>query len=166
MKRFVVYFSILVGEPCYSQDYFTEYCYTNNKKIVSELNIDSLENVLLDKINDFRKQNGLNVLNMDESLNTYSEEWSKNLLSKDKIYHSRIGENNILTENIYMTKSFGVFPMEKSHILTISDRIFTSWLNSENHRNNLLIENVNNIGISIVIIPSGMVNESATIVVN
>jgi uncharacterized protein YkwD len=165
MKRFVVYFSILVGGTCFSQDYFTEYCYTNNKKIVSELNIDSMENVLLDKINDFRKQNGLNVLDIDESLNTYSEQWSKNLLSKDKMYHSRIGENNILSENVYMTKSFGVFPMEKSHILTISDRIFKSWLNSENHRNNLLSENVKNIGISIIVIPNGMVDESATMVV-
>jgi hypothetical protein len=65
-----------------------------------------------------------------------------------------------------MTKTFGIFPIEKDHILTISDRIFKSWVNSEKHRNNMLIENVKNIGLSIVLIPNGMIDESATMVVN
>lgn len=166
MKKLVVSLSLLVSVVSFGQDYFTEYCYSNNKKIVSELNIDSLENVLLRKINDFRVQNGLNVLNEDENLNTYSEKWSRNMLSKDKIYHSIIGDNGIVTENVFMTKSFGVFPMEKNNLLTIADRIFKSWLNSENHKNNMLLKDVKNIGVSIVLIPNGMIDESATMVVN
>jgi uncharacterized protein YkwD len=157
---------LLVSVSCFGQDYFIEYCYSNNKKIVSELNIDSLENVLFKKINDFRIQNGLYVLVMDESLNKYSEKWSRNMLSKDKIYHSSIGENGIVSENVYFTKGFGVFPMEKKDILMISDKIFKSWVNSEKHRNNMLLENVENIGVSIVLLPNGMIDESATMVVN
>ena len=166
MKKLVVSLSLLVSVVSFGQDYFTEYCYSNNKKIVKELNIDSLENVLLRKINDFRVQNGLNVLIIDETLNTYSEKWSRNMLSKDKIYHSRIGDNDIVSENVFMTKSFGVFPMEKNNLLTIADRIFKSWLNSENHKNNMLLRDVKNIGLSIVLIPNGMIDESATMVVN
>jgi len=166
MKKLVVSLSLLVSVVSFGQDYFTEYCYSNNKKIVKELNIDSLENVLLRKINDFRVQNGLNVLIIDETLNTYSEKWSRNMLSKDKIYHSSIGDNDIVSENVFMTKSFGVFPMEKNNLLTIADRIFKSWLNSENHKNNMLLRDVKNIGLSIVLIPNGMIDESATMVVN
>jgi uncharacterized protein YkwD len=166
MKVLFISISLLLSISCFGQDYFTEYCYSNNKKIVSELNIDSLENVLFKKINDFRKQNGLNVLVMDESLNKYSEKWSRNMLSKDRIYHSSIGENGIVSENVYCTKGFGVFPMEKKDILMISDKIFKSWVNSEKHRNNLLLENVENIGVSIVLIPDGMIDESASMVVN
>jgi len=166
MKKLVVSLSLLISVVSFGQDYFTEYCYSNNKKIVNELNIDSLENVLLRKINDFRVENGLNVLNVDENLNTYSEKWSRNMLSKDKIYHSSIGDNGIVSENVFMTKSFGVFPMEKNNLLTIADRIFKSWLNSENHKNNMLLKDVKNIGVSIVLIPNGMIDESATMVVN
>lgn len=166
MKKLVVSLSLLVSVVSFGQDYFTEYCYSNNKKIVSDLNIDSLENVLLLKINDFRVDNGLNVLIIDETLNTYSEKWSRNMLSKDKIYHSSIGDNGIVSENVFMTKSFGVFPMEKNNLLTIADRIFKSWLNSENHKNNMLLRDVKNIGLSIVLIPNGMIDESATMVVN
>lgn len=166
MKKLVVSLSLLVSVVSFGQDYFTEYCYSNNKKIVSDLNIDSLENVLLLKINDFRVDNGLNVLIIDETLNTYSEKWSRNMLSKDKIYHSSIGDNGIVSENVFMTKSFGVFPMEKNNLLTIADRIFKSWLNSENHKNNMLLKDVKNIGVSIVLIPNGMIDESATMVVN
>ena len=166
MKNLILSLSFLVSTMSFGQDRFTEYCYSNNKKIVNEINIDSLENVLLSKINDFRSKNGLNSLVMDESLNTYSENWSKNMLSKDKIHHSTISENGIVSENVFMTKTFGIFPMEKDHILTISDRIFKSWVNSEWHRKNMLIENVKNIGLSIVLIPNGMIDESATMVVN
>ena len=36
---------------------FKEYCHLNNKRIVDEINIDSLEVVLIQKINTFRKWN-------------------------------------------------------------------------------------------------------------
>jgi uncharacterized protein YkwD len=143
---------------------FTEYYYSNNKNRVKEMNIDSLENVLVKKINNFRTENGLNPLIENDSLSEYSKKWSENMLLQDKIYHSNITENGIVSENVYMSKGFGVFPMEKEYISLVTDRIFNSWLKSEKHRKNMLIDDVKSIGLSIVLIPNGMVDESSTMV--
>jgi uncharacterized protein YkwD len=143
---------------------FTEYYYSNNKNRVKEMNIDSLENVLVKKINNFRTENGLNPLIENDSLSEYSKKWSENMLLQDKIYHSNITENGIVSENVYMSNGFGVFPMEKEYISLVTDRIFNSWLKSEKHRKNMLIDDVKSIGLSIVLIPNGMVDESSTMV--
>jgi uncharacterized protein YkwD len=86
------------------------------------------------------------------------------MLLQDKIYHSNITENGIVSENVYMSNGFGVFPMEKEYISLVTDRIFNSWLKSEKHRKNMLIDDVKSIGLSIVLIPNGMVDESSTMV--
>ena len=143
-----------------------EYCYGNNKKIVSELNIDSLENVLLDKINTFRQENGLNVLTLDSSLYKYSMGWNYSMYSKKNIEHSNISNYNIIAENVYMTISFGNFPMEKDYVYSISDRIFNGWLSSKKHKENMLNKDVTKIGVSILMIPNGMIDEYSTMVVN
>jgi len=143
---------------------FSNYCYVNNKRIVDEMNIDSLEGKLIQKINNFRKEYGLHPLVKDDSLSNYSKLWSQNMLSKDKIHHSSIKENNIVSENVYLSKSFGVFPMEKEFMFSVTDRIFQSWLTSEKHRKNMLLEDVKSIGLSIVLIANGMVDESSTMV--
>jgi uncharacterized protein YkwD len=144
---------------------FTEYCHLNNKRIVDEVNIDSLEGILIQKINNLRKENGLNPLIEDDSLGIYSKIWSQNMLLLDKIHHSNITENGIVSENVYMSKGIGVFPMEKEYLSSVTDRIFNSWITSEKHRNNMLLEDVKSIGLSIVLIPIGMVDESSTMVV-
>ena len=112
-----------------------------------------------------RIENGINPLIEDDSLSAYSKLWSENMLLKDKIYHSNITENGITSENVYLSKSFGVFPMEKEYLSSITERIFNSWLKSEKHRENMLIDDVKSIGISIVLIANGMVDESSTMVV-
>ena len=144
---------------------FTEYCHLNNKRIVDEVNIDSLEGVLIQKINNLRKENGLNPLIEDDSLSIYSKIWSQNMLLQDNIHHSNITENGIVSENVYMSKGFGIFPMEKEYMSLVTDRIFNSWLKSEKHRKNMLKDDVKYIGLSIVLIPNGMLDESSTMVV-
>jgi uncharacterized protein YkwD len=148
-----------------SQFNFTEYCFSNNKNRIKEMNIDSVENVLVKKINNLRIENGINPLIENDSLNEYSKKWSENMLLKDKIYHSNINENGIVAENVYLSISFGVFPIEKEYLSSVTDRIFNSWITSEKHRNNMLLEDVKSIGLSIVLIPNGMVDESSTMVV-
>jgi uncharacterized protein YkwD len=133
-------------------------------RIVEEMNIDSLEDVIIQKINNLRKENGLNPLIENDSLSEYSKKWSENMLLQDKIHHSNITENGIVSENVYMSKGFGVFPMEKEYMSLVTDRIFNSWITSEKHRNNMLSEDVKSIGLSIVLIPNGMVDESSTMV--
>jgi uncharacterized protein YkwD len=167
MKNSIAIFFLFMLFNALGQAQFnlTDYCYSNNKNIVKKVNIDSLENVLLEKINNLRIENGINPLIEDDSLSTYSKLWSENMLLKDKIYHSNITENGIASENVYLSKSFGVFPMEKAYILLVTDRIFNSWITSEKHRNNMLLEDVKSIGLSIVLIPNGMVDESSTMVV-
>jgi uncharacterized protein YkwD len=144
---------------------FTEYCHLNNKRIVDEVNIDSLEGILIQKINNLRKENGLNPLIEDDSLSMYSKIWSQNMLLQDNIHHSNITENGIVSENVYMSKGFGVFPMEKEYISLVTDKIFLSWITSEKHKKNMLLDDVKFIGLSIVLIPNGMVDESSTMVV-
>ncbi len=144
---------------------FTDYCYSNNKNSVKEMNIDSLENELLKKINNLRIENGINPLIENDSLNEYSKKWSENMLLNNKIYHSNITENGIVAENIYLSKSFGIFPMEKEYLSSVTDRIFNSWLKSEKHKQNMLSKNIDAIGIAIVLMPNGMVDESSTMIV-
>jgi uncharacterized protein YkwD len=166
MKNLILLFFLLIGTVIFGQKEFnfTDYCYINNVRIVEEMNIDSLEDVIIQKINNLRKENGLNPLIENDSLSEYSKKWSENMLLQDKIHHSNITENGIVSENVYMSKGFGVFPMEKEYMSLVTDRIFNSWITSEKHRNNMLSEDVKSIGLSIVLIPNGMVDESSTMV--
>lgn len=167
MKNLILLFFLLIGTVIFGQKEFnfTDFCYINNVRIVEEMNIDSLEDVIIQKINNLRKKNGLNPLIEDDSLGIYSKIWSQNMLLLDKIHHSNITENRIVFENVYVSKGFGVFPMEKEYMSLVTDRIFNSWLKSEKHRKNMLIDDVKSIGLSIVLIPNGMVDESSTMVV-
>jgi uncharacterized protein YkwD len=166
MKNLVILFSLLLGVEAYSQKDMVSYSIENNKKVVSQMNIDSLETVLIGMINSFRVSNGLSVLTKDESLSTYADEWSVNMLNKNKIYHSDIQSNSIVAENVYISKSFGVFPMTKEYVSEVTNRNYNSWLTSEKHKKNMLTEDINKIGVSIVLLPNGMVDESSTMVVN
>lgn len=166
MKNLVILFSILFGFEAYSQKDMVSYSIENNKKVVSQMNIDSLETVLIGMINTFRVENGLSVLTKDETLSVYADNWSSNMLDKNKIYHSDIQSNNIVAENVYISKSFGVFPMTKEYVSEVTNRIYNSWLTSEKHKNNMLTDGVNKIGVSIILLPNGMVDESSTMVVN
>jgi uncharacterized protein YkwD len=167
MKKLFQLFVIFLSSISFGQDSFdfTEYCYSNNRKIVEELNIDSLENVLLKKINDFRVSTGLKPLVREITLDQYAENWSYHMLKKEKIYHSDISDGGIVAENVFLTKSFGVFPMEKESLLKIADDIFKSWFNSEKHKSNMLNGDVKNVGLSIVLLPGGMIDQSAAIMV-
>lgn len=167
MKNLILLYFLLIAPIIFGQKEFnfTDYCFMNNVRIVEEMNIDSLEGVLIQKINNLRKENGINPLIEDDSLSIYSKIWSQNMLLKDNIHHSNIPENGIVSENIYMSKGYGVFPMEKEYMSLVTDRILNSWITSEKHRNNMLLENVKSIGLSIVLIPNGMVDESSTMVV-
>jgi uncharacterized protein YkwD len=166
MKNLVILFSLILGVEAYSQNDMVSYSIENNKKVVSQMDIDSLETVLIGMINSFRVSHGLSVLTKDESLSIYADEWSVNMLNKNKIYHSDIQSNSIVAENVYISKSFGVFPMTKEYVSEVTNRIYNSWLTSEKHKKNMLTEGVNKIGISIVLLPNGMVDESSTMVVN
>lgn len=166
MKNLILLFFLLIGIVSFGQKEFnfTDYCYMNNVRIVEEMNIDSLEGVLIQKINNLRKENGIKPLVLNDSLISYSKNWSSNMLSNNKIYHTNITDNGIVSENVYFSKSFGVFPMEKEYLSSVTDRIFNCWITSEKHRNNMLLEDVKSIGLSIVLIPNGMVDESSTMV--
>ena len=167
MKNLILLFLLLIGTVIFGQKEFnfTDYCYMNNVRIVKKMNIDSLEGVLIQKINILRKENGLYPLVQDDSLSIYSKIWSENMLLQDYIHHSNITENGIVTENVYMSQGFGVFPMEKEYMSMVTDRIFLSWITSEKHKKNMLLDDVKSIGLSIVLIPNGMVDESSTMVV-
>ena len=166
MKNLVILFSLLLSVKGYSQNDMVSYSIENNKKVVSQMDIDSLETVLIGMINSFRVSHGLSVLTIDESLSIYADEWSVNMLSKNKIYHSDIQINSSVAENVYISKSFGVFPMTKEYVSEVTNRIYNSWLTSEKHKKNMLTEGINKIGVSIVLLPNGMVDESSTMVVN
>ena len=167
MKNLILLFFLLIGPVIFGQKEFniTDYCYMNNMRIFEEMNIDSLEGVLIQKINNLRKENGLNPLIEDDSLSIYSKIWSQNMLLQDNIHHSNITENGFAAENVYLSKSFGVFPMEKEYMSLVTDRIFNSWITSEKHKKTMLIDDVKSMGLSIVLVPNGMVDESSTMVV-
>ena len=167
MKNLILLFFLFIGTVIFGQKEFnfTDYCYMNNVRIVEEISIDSLEGLLIQKINNLRKENGINPLIEDDSLSIYSKIWSQNMLLQDNIHHSNITENGIVSENVYMSKGFGVFPMEKEYLSLVTDRIFLSWITSEKHKKNMLLDDVKSIGLSIVLIPNGMVDESSTMVI-
>ena len=96
MKNLVILFSLLLSVRGYSQNDMVSYSIENNKKVVSQMDIDSLENVLIGMINSFRVSKGLIVLTKDESLSIYADKWSSNMLDKNKIYHSDIQSNSIV----------------------------------------------------------------------
>lgn len=166
MKNLVILFSLILGVEAYSQKDMVSYSIENNKKVVSQMNTDSLETVLITMINSYRVEKGLSILTKDTFLCNYADIWSTNMLSKNKIYHSDISSNNIVAENVYISKSFGVFPMTKEYVSDVTVRIFNSWLTSEKHNKNMLNGDIKKIGVSIVLLPNGMVDESSTMVVN
>jgi len=167
MKNLITLLVLLVTNLiAYSQLDMVEFSYENNKKIVKNINLDSLELVLVQKINTFRVENGLSVLSIDKSLSKYSKNWTLTMSQKKTLNHSRIENSNIIAENVFSTISFGVFPMEKEYINDVANRIFKGWCSSTNHKNNMLNKDVSNIGVSIILIPNGMIDEYSTMVVN
>ena len=109
---------------------------------------------------------GLVILTKNGSLSNYAYNWSVNMSNKNKLYHSDIENNNIVAENVFSVKSFGSFPMEKKFVLTQANVIFDSWFSSKYHKRNMLLPNINEIGISILFLPNGMIDVFSTMVVN
>ena len=66
MKNLVILFSLLLSVKGYSQNDMVSYSIENNKKVVSQMDIDSLETVFICMINSFRVSHGLSVLTKDE----------------------------------------------------------------------------------------------------
>ena len=68
MKNLILLFFLFIGTVIFGQKEFnfTDYCYMNNVRIVEEMNIESLEGVLIQKINNLRKENGINPLIEDD----------------------------------------------------------------------------------------------------
>jgi len=56
--------------------------------------------------------------------------------------------------------------MEKKFVLTQANVIFDSWVSSKYHKRNMLLPNINEIGISILFLPDGMIDVYGTMVVN
>ena len=179
MKNLLILFSVILFVNCHSQtqqelddlekkwsEEFNQYVIKNNQRIVSQVNIDSLETILINKINSLRLDSGLVILTKNGSLSNYADNWSVNMSNKNKLYHSDIENNNIVAENVFSVKSFGSFPMEKKFVLTQANVIFDSWFSSKYHKRNMLLPNINEIGISILFLPNGMIDVYSTMVVN
>lgn len=119
-----------------------------SRRDYNQVNFDSLVTVTIDKINSYRKQNNLNILQIDTKLNAYSKAWSDICLTS-KIKHSDIAANGIKAENIHFSTAFGACIFGKALFYSIPDEVFIGWKNSTGHNKNMLTENVTRIGLSI-----------------
>jgi uncharacterized protein YkwD len=115
----------------------------------NKLNYDSLSLVTINKINNYRKENDLNILIVDTTMNNYCENWSKICIkSKYNIKHSDLSKTDYKGENIHLKfGSLGAYILGKKLFERIPDEILFGWQNSEGHNRNLLKNGVTKIGL-------------------
>ena len=58
-----------------------------SKKDYNKINFDSLSLETIKLVNKYRKENGLSVLSVDQSLNDYSKNWGKTMCDNETLSH-------------------------------------------------------------------------------
>jgi len=152
MKNIFLLFSILLvslislGQNT-NEDYYNSLMVPiqNEYKTVD---FDSISQVIVDKINEFRIKNGLNVLSVDTSLTSYSEKWSEVCLN-GVTKHSDIGKYNLLAENLHYASALNPWIIGESLFYNIPEEVFKGWFNSEGHKLNMLTKNAKTIGVGL-----------------
>lgn len=153
-KLSLVLVALLIGAVSFSQtnhgDLCTGYFSRINKEHLSKYSIDSLEIILIKKINKFRDSNNISSVISNSDLNRYCEEHSQNQLQNGDIYHSDISSINAISENVYIQKVYGSWWL--LDLIQTTNQIFDSWITSKLHNRNMLVPG-SDIGIAIELYP-------------
>ena len=104
--------------------------YASNRKVISSVDMDSLENELTILINNLRVKNNLNTLKTNESLKLYSSNWSDHILKTRRLSHSNIKEGGVTAENVWSYFMWGTIWVEKEYITSLANDIYNDWLTS------------------------------------
>jgi uncharacterized protein YkwD len=120
-----------------------------SKKEYNKINFDSLSLETIKLINKYRKENGLLVLSVDQSLNDYSKNWGKTMCDNETLSHSDIQSKGIIAENIYGIFVYGTFFCNVDYFKKEPLSIFDSWKSSPYHNKNMLNGNATKIGLYI-----------------
>ena len=141
--------------------------YASNRKVISTVDIDSLENELTMLINNLRVKNNLNTLKTNKSLKLYSSKWSDHILNTHNLSHSNIREGGVTAENVWAYFMWGKIWVKREYITSLANDIYNDWLTSPLHKKNMLLSNIKEIGVSISIDKRGYNKQvGATMVVN
>jgi len=154
MKTLLTFLILLIHSISFCQlstDNYIEKMKAPLIKYYKTVNFDSLCIVTVCKINEYRKKNNLNELEVDNSLNKYSKDWSDTCIKyRNFLQHSNISKQGIKAENIHFsTTPFNCWVLGKKIFYTLPDETFNGWLKSEGHRQNMLKDGVTKIGLSV-----------------
>lgn len=124
---------------------------TNSETIksVSEINMTTDEEYLLNLINNERKKNNLNEFIIDESLQNLAKLKAQDIVKNN--YFSHISPT--LGTPYEMLKTYNISYKTASENIAGNSSIddaFSSFMNSDSHKNNILSSNYNYTGIAIV----------------
>lgn len=123
------------------------------------------EQTLFSLINQQRISSGLNPLDWDESLATYSRKHSADMASSGSVYHNqaelaqvKAGENALM-----MPRSWGgygllpyfYFNFYRPHKVLWEDSV-QAWMNSPGHKENILTPSYTHTGIGIAVAADGV----------
>ena len=141
--------------------------YASNRKVISTVDIDSLENELTMLINNLRVKNNLNTLKTNKSLKLYSSKWSDHILNTHNLSHSNIREGGVTAENVWSYFMWGKIWVKREYITSLANDIYNDWLTSPLHKKNMLLSDIKEIGVSISVDKRGYNKQvGATMVVN
>lgn len=135
-----------------------------SKKDYNKINFDSLSLETIKLVNKYRKENGLSVLSVDQSLNNYSKNWGKTMCDNETLSHSDIQSNGIIAENIYGIFVYGTFFCNVDYFKNEPKSIFDSWKSSPYHNKNMLNGDATKIGLYIYTEYDGEYKMSAVMV--
>jgi uncharacterized protein YkwD len=120
-----------------------------SKNSYNKIDFDSLSLETIKLINKYRKENGLSILSVDQSLNDYSKNWGKTICNNETMSHSDIESSGIIAENIYGIFVYGTFLCNVDYFNKEPKSIFDCWKSSPYHNKNMLNGDATKIGLYI-----------------
>ncbi len=113
-----------------------------------QLSLTSAENMLT-FVNEARLDAGLNTLTLNDALNTAAYKHSLDMETND--YFNHIGLNNSSFSERAINAGYAGSPIGENIARgqSSTEAAFTSWMNSEGHRNNILNSNATEMGLGL-----------------
>lgn len=129
----------------------------------SPINISELEQQVHDLINQQRENNGLKALNFDTRLVTIAEAHSQDMITNN--YFDHVDPQGLNVDGRYIKAGYPCYGWKGENIAqfgidsqdNLANEVVIAWMNSPEHKQNILLPYYQNEGIGVVVSSNGIV---------
>ena len=105
------------------------------------------ENKINKYVNDYRIEEGLNILILSNIISNIAEKYNKNLINEGEISHVGFSERYIILNDIFNIQSMGE---NIGYGYASPEALFLAWIKNSSHNRVIVNKNFNYFGISVI----------------